>query len=83
MEIELLIAEGCPFCREAEQVWRAVAAERGAELHLLDVSHADGQALTQRLSLHTVPAVLIDGILQGVGVQTLADARQLLNQSRG
>jgi len=81
MKVELLIAEGCPFCREAEQVWRTAAAERQAEFSLLDVSHPDGQVLTQRLSLNTVPAVLIDGTLKGVGVQTLEEARRLLNQN--
>lgn len=80
MKIELLISQGCPFCHEAEKVWRTAAAERQTELHLLDVSHPDGQ-LTQSLTLNTVPAVLIDGTLKGVGVQTIEDARQLLNQS--
>jgi len=81
MKIELVIAQGCPFCREAEKVWRKAVAERQAELRLLDVSLPDGQVLTQRLSLNTVPAVLIDGTLKGVGVQTLEEARRLLNQN--
>jgi len=80
MKIELIIAPGCPFCREAEQIWRAAATERNVALSLVDVNQADGQAITQRLTLKTVPGVLIDGILKGVGVQTLEEARRLLNQ---
>lgn len=83
MKIELLITEGCPFCREAEQVWRIAAAERQAELILLDVRQQDGLALTHRLMLNAVPAVLIDGILKGIGVQALDEARRLLKQNQG
>lgn len=83
MKIELLIAQGCPFCREAEQVWRQAAAEQKAELSLLDVGHPHGQAITHRLTLKTVPAVLIDGTLKGVGVQTLDEARRLLCRNLG
>jgi len=78
MKVELLVSEWCPTCPQAEQVWRQVAEERDIEFAVLDMMQPEGRALTQRLRIRTIPAVAIDGVLQGVGVQSLPDARRLV-----
>lgn len=82
MKIELVVSGICPYCSAAEKVWREAAAERSLEFAVLDVTEPEGAALAQRLNLQTVPALLIDGILRAVGVQSLAEARSLLQPAR-
>ena len=82
MKIELLVSGVCPFCLEAEKVWRAAAADHGCEFAVVDISQPEGAALAQRLKLQTVPALLIDGTLRAVGVQSPAEALTLLQPVR-
>ena len=82
MKIELVVSGACPYCSAAEKVWREAAAEGNLEFAILDVTVPEGAALAQRLNLQTVPALLIDGILRAVGVQSLEEARTLLQPVR-
>lgn len=81
MKIKLIVSGVCPFCQEAEKVWRAVAADHGLEFSVADISQPEGMALAQRLQLQIVPAILIDGTLRAVGVQSPEEALTLLQTS--
>lgn len=78
MKVELLVSEWCQSCHQAEKVWREVAAEREFDFAVLDMGQPEGKALVSRLRLKTIPALVIDGELKGIGVQTLAEARGLV-----
>lgn len=82
MKIRLVVSGTCPFCLEAEKVWREAAAGRGCEFAVLDITQPEGAALAQRLKLQTVPALVIDGTLRAVGVQSPEEARALLQPNR-
>ena len=82
MKIELIVSGACPFCLEAEKVWREVAADRGCEFYVVDIAQPEGAALVQDLKLQTVPALLIDGTLRAVGVQSRGEALTLLQPPR-
>jgi glutaredoxin len=82
MKIELVVSGACPFCLEAEDIWRKAAVERGCEFAVLDITQPEGAALALRLKLQTVPALLIDGALRAVGVQRPEEARALLQPGR-
>jgi hypothetical protein len=82
MKIELIVSGVCPFCLEAEKVWREVAANCGCEFYVVDIAEPEGAALAQRLNLKTVPALLIDGALRAVGVQSPEEALLLLQPPR-
>jgi thioredoxin-like negative regulator of GroEL len=82
VKVELLVADWSPSCRRAEAVWRQVAYERAIELEVLDVDQPQGQALMQRLQLKTIPALLIDGQLVAIGVQSEQAARAILDDPR-
>ena len=82
MKIELIVSGACPFCLEAEKVWRAAAADHGFEFAVLDIAQPEGAALVQRLKLQTVPALLIGGTLRAVGVQSPEEALTLLQPAR-
>lgn len=82
MKIELIVSGACPFCLEAEKVWRAVAADLDYEFAVLDIAQPEGAALAQRLKLQTVPAILIGGILRAVGVQSPEEALTLIQPAR-
>lgn len=78
MKVELLVSEWCPTCPAAERVWRAVAGEREVEFAVYDAAQPEGRAMAQRLRIRTIPAVAVDGVLKGVGVQSLEEARQMV-----
>lgn len=78
MKVELLVSEWCPTCPAAEKVWRQVAAEKVFEFAVLDLAQPEGRELAQRLRIKTIPALAIDGALKAVGVQSPAEARELV-----
>ncbi|MHB1176354.1 MAG: thioredoxin family protein [Sulfuriferula sp.] len=75
MKVELLVSEWCASCHQSEKIWREVAEEKDIEFSVLDMGQPEGRALVSRLRLKTIPAVVIDGELKGIGVQTFAEAR--------
>ena len=80
MKIELLIAAGSAPCRKARTVWSAACAATGHPLRVVDVGAAGEADRMQALGLGVVPAVLIDGRLVAIGVQSAAEARGLLRR---
>lgn len=83
MKIKLAVAAWSPSCRRAEQVWRSVAHERGLDLEVIDVDRPEGRTLIERLGLATVPAVLVDGRLVAVGVQSEREAHTIMDAAIG
>jgi thioredoxin-like negative regulator of GroEL len=82
MKVELLVADWISSCRRAEAVWRQVAHERALDFEVVDVDQPQGQVLMQRLQLKTIPALLIDGRLVAIGVQSEQAARVLIDAAR-
>ena len=78
MKVELLVSEWCQSCHQAEKIWRNVVEEKDVEFAVLDMGQPEGKALVSRLRLKTIPALVIDGELKGIGVQSLAEARTLV-----
>lgn len=79
MKIQLLITKGSEPCSRAQAVWRTVCAERKVELHVIDVQQPGGAELCEGLRLSALPALMLDGKLTAVGVQTPEEARSLLD----
>lgn len=78
MKVQLLVSEWCANCHQAERVWREVAAQRAFDFEVLDMAQPEARTLVSRLRLKSVPAVVIDGALQAVGVQTLQQVSALV-----
>lgn len=78
MKVELLVSDWCPTCPQAEAVWRQAAEEKNFDFAVVDMAQPEGRALAHRLGIRTIPAVVIDGVLTGVGVQPLAEVRALV-----
>lgn len=76
--IVLLVSGDCAPCVEAALVWGAVCAEFDLPLRCLDVESPAGRALADRLLVHSVPLLLIDGTPAVAGVPETALARQVL-----
>jgi glutaredoxin len=79
VKIELLVTDGCEPCKQAEALWHELATERGIELTVVKLSEPYGRVLAERLHLKTIPAVVVDGVLRGIGVPTRADALALID----
>lgn len=82
MRVELLITDGCEPCQQAESLWREMAAERGFEFVVVKLAEPYGREMTRRLHLKTIPAVVVDGVLRGIGVQSRAEAIALIEGAR-
>lgn len=82
MKIELLVSGDCPFCRQAEKVWREAATAHQCEFAVRDIAQPEGAQIAQRLKLQTVPAIVIDSVLRAVGVQSPEQAAALLQPER-
>ena len=78
MDIVLLVSEDCIPCRNAERLWPALCQEAGAEMRLLGVENAEGEALALRLGIKSLPVLLVDERVVVVGVPEVDEARELL-----
>lgn len=76
--VQLLVSEWCAPCRGAEEAWQQVADARDIVFEVLDMAQPEARSVAQRLSLRTVPAVVIDGQLAAVGVQPLQRCLELV-----
>jgi glutaredoxin len=81
MKLQLLVSESCVPCTQAEEIWRRVADESALELSVVNLNDPEGRQLADQLKLRTIPAVIIDGVLKAIGVQSLDEARALISRS--
>lgn len=81
MKVQLLVSESCVPCDQAEKVWREVAAERELDFSVVDLAAPEGKALADRLRLRTIPALVVDGALVAIGVQSAEEARALVSRA--
>ncbi len=78
MKVQLLVSESCAPCDQAETIWRGVASERDLDFTVVDLGKPEGQQLANRLHLKTIPALVVDGVLVAIGVQSPEEARALV-----
>jgi thioredoxin-like negative regulator of GroEL len=83
VKVQLLVSASCAPCDQAEKVWREVAAECALDFSVVDLGGPEGQALAERLRLRTIPALVIDGRLIAIGVQSPEEARALVRRPPG
>lgn len=81
LKIELLVTPDCVPCAKAEALWREVSDKQGLSLTVLDRREREGKYLSRRFHLKTFPALVINGKLVAVGVQSRAEAESLLFSS--
>ncbi len=81
MEVRLLVSKWCPVCPQAEQVWNEVARRQPIDYQALDIAEPAGRALVANLRVRTVPALVVDGKLVAVGLQSLGDALKIVQQA--
>lgn len=55
-----------------------VAVERELDFSVVNLAQPEGRRLVDSLRLRTVPALVIDGRLMAIGVQTPFEARALV-----
>ena len=78
MRVELLVTRESSSCRKAEILWRSICENNNLTLTVIEDDSPEGQRVLARLELHALPAVLLDGRLVAVGVQTRDQARELV-----
>ena len=78
MKVQLLVSDSCVPCARAETIWRGVVSERDLDFTVVDMAEPEGQRLANRLHLKTIPALVVDGTLVAIGVQSPEEARALV-----
>jgi thiol-disulfide isomerase/thioredoxin len=78
MKVQLLVSETCEPCDQAQLIWREVADERVLDFSVVDLADAEGRELAERLRIRTIPALVVDGKLIAIGVQSPDEARTLV-----
>ena len=81
MKVQLLISDACDPCDQAEKVWRGVAAELELDFSVVNLDRPEGRQLAERLQLQTIPALVVDGVLVAIGVQSAEEARSLVSRA--
>ena len=79
MEIEILVSQQCRSCASEVARWKPLCDARQIPLAVCDVGSPRGRELVARLDLKVLPAVMVDGVLRAVGVQSLEEVETLLN----
>lgn len=78
MKLQLFISHAFAPCRDAEFVWNQVAHEHDVALGIVDIDSPGGRDLAERMRVTVVPAIAVDNRLLAIGVQTIAEARDLM-----
>jgi len=78
MRVELLVTRDSSACRKAELVWQSICEKNNLTLRVIDDAGPQGRQVLARLALNALPAILLDGRLVAVGVQTQDQAMELL-----
>ena len=78
IQVQLLVSEWCASCHQAERVWRGVAEERDIAFSVVDMGQPEGRELVSHLRLKTIPALIVDGELKAIGVQSPQEALTLV-----
>jgi len=81
MKVQLLVSDACDPCDQAEKVWRGVAAELELDFSVVNLDRPEGRQLAERLQLQTIPALVVDGVLVAIGVQSTEEARALVSRA--
>jgi len=81
MKVQLLVSDACAPCDQAEQVWHEVVAEREVNFSVVSLDEPEGRQLAERLQLKTIPALVVDGVLVAIGVQSAEEARALVSRA--
>ena len=81
MKVQLLVSNTCAPCDQAVKVWRGVVAERELDFSVVNLAEPEGQRLVDHLQLKTIPALVVDGVLVAIGVQSAEEARTLVSRA--
>jgi len=81
MKVQLLVSDACDPCDQAEKVWRGVAAELELDFSVVNLDRPEGRQLAEHLQLQTIPALVVDGVLVAIGVQSAEEARALVSRA--
>ena len=81
MKVQLVVSEACEPCDQALVIWRGVADELALDFSVVNLAGPEGRALADRLRIRTIPALVVDGVLTAIGVQSPEEARSLVTRA--
>ncbi len=74
VQVTLLLAEWCPVCPSAKELWRGLRKEYGFHYNEVDITSPLGGELVSEFNILSVPTAIIDGNVAFVGVPARGEA---------
>jgi thioredoxin 1 len=68
VQVTLLVADWCPVCPGAKELWRSLKNEHDFHYDEVDIASPFGEKLVSELNILSVPTTIIDGRVAFVGV---------------
>lgn len=78
--LQLILPENKEFAVNAQNVWEEVARPRGLDLTVMYDNEPACMALIEKLSLTTLPALIIDGVIKVIGIPDKITAEKVLDK---
>jgi glutaredoxin len=67
-QVALVVAEWCPVCPSARELWRSLRKEADFHYDEVDIATSLGEKLVSEFNILSVPTTIIDGTVAFVGV---------------
>ncbi|WP_445476060.1 glutaredoxin family protein [Methanococcoides methylutens] len=67
-KVTLVHASWCHVCPAAKKFWNDLRSERGFDYEEIDIDTPEGDELSQKYSIMSVPTTIIDGEVAFIGV---------------
>lgn len=74
VKVTLVVADWCPVCPGAKELWRVLSKEHTFEYEEVDISSSEGARLVEKYDIMAVPTTILDGKVAFVGVPDRAKA---------
>lgn len=68
MKVTLIHADWCPVCQATKKLWNELKNEYNFDYEEVSLTSPQGLDYVKKLSLHSVPATLMDGKLVFLGL---------------
>lgn len=73
-QVALVVAEWCPVCPRARELWRSLKKEYDFHYDEIDIASPSGEQLVSEFNILSVPTTIINGRVAFVGVPEHGEA---------
>ncbi len=79
VKVILVTTKTCVYCPTAKKIWQEIRQSRNFEYEEVDAGTPSGQKIAQKFGIMSVPATIIDGKVEFVGVPDKTRALSIID----